>query len=60
LQADGFAGDSVRMVQVVRQGNPDLQILLFSATFSDHVKNFAMKLVQDPNQVWLDRFLCGM
>ena len=52
LQVDAFASDSVRMIKDVRQatGNPDLQILLFSATFNDKVKNFAMKVVPGANQ----------
>ena len=51
-QVDAFASDSVRMIKDVRQatGNPDLQILLFSATFNDKVKNFAMKVVPGANQ----------
>lgn len=40
------------MIKDVRQatGNLDLQILLFSATFNDKVKNFAMKVVPGANQ----------
>ena len=51
-QVDAFASDSVRMIKDVRQatGNLDLQILLFSATFNDKVKNFAMKVVPGANQ----------
>lgn len=51
LQTDAFASDSVRMINQLRGGNPDLQILLFSATFNDTVKGFAMKVVKDANQV---------
>ncbi|KAK9845721.1 hypothetical protein WJX81_000486 [Elliptochloris bilobata] len=57
LKVDAFASDSVRMIKDVRQatGNPDLQILLFSATFNDKVKNFAMKVVPGANQVFVPR-----
>lgn len=64
LQVDAFASDSVRMIKDVRlaTGNPDLQILLFSATFNEKVKNFAMKVVPGANQArtaaWSPPWLC--
>lgn len=51
LKQDGFADDSVRMIRLLQQANPKLQILLFSATFNDRVKAFAQKVVKDANQV---------
>ena len=39
LQQEGFASDSVRMIQTLRKEAPNVQILLFSATFSERVKN---------------------
>jgi len=49
---DAFASDSVRMIKEVRlaTGRQDVQILLFSATFNDRVKSFALKVVPDANQ----------
>eukprot|EP00884_Botryococcus_braunii_P018155 jgi/Botrbrau1/5022/Bobra.0396s0036.1 len=55
LKTDAFASDSVRMINQLRAGNPDLQILLFSATFNEQVKGFAMKVVKDANQVFVPR-----
>jgi len=51
-QVDAFASDSVRMIKEVRlaTGRQDVQILLFSATFNDRVKSFALKVVPDANQ----------
>ena len=48
---DGFAPDSVRMIKHIQMEVADLQILLFSATFNEKVRNFAMKVVKDANQV---------
>ncbi len=50
-QMDGFASDSVRMIKHIQTEVADLQILLFSATFNEKVRNFAMKVVKDANQV---------
>ena len=68
LKTDAFASDSVRLITTVRQavsrrrGAPasssavdPLQILLFSATFNDKVKAFAMKVVPGANQVFVPR-----
>ncbi|KAK9798531.1 hypothetical protein WJX73_010421 [Symbiochloris irregularis] len=56
LKADGFASDSTRMISSIRRQNPQLQLLLFSATFNDDVKAFAQKVVgQDANQVYVPR-----
>jgi hypothetical protein len=51
MQGAGFAADSVRTIQAVRRESPNVQILLFSATFDDTVKRFAMKVVPGANQV---------
>ena len=48
---DGFAPDSVRMIKHIQMEVADLQILLFSATFNEKVRNFALKVVKDANQV---------
>ena len=52
LQQDGFASDSVRMITTVRSQAPAVQVLLFSATFNDKVKQFAVRIAgNDSNQV---------
>ena len=57
LKTDAFASDSVRMIATVRAaaGAANVQILLFSATFNDTVKSFALKVVPDANQVFVPR-----
>ncbi len=50
-QGAGFAADSVRTINAVRREAPSLQILLFSATFDETVKRFALKIVPGANQV---------
>jgi hypothetical protein len=45
---DGFASDSVRMIQALRRdAQQPVQLLLFSATFNEKVKGFALKVVAD-------------
>lgn len=40
------------MISSIRRQNPRLQLLLFSATFNDNVKQFAQKVVGgEANQV---------
>ena len=55
LKQDGFADDSVRLLKYLRTSVPDLQVLLFSATFSDQVKRFAQRIVPDANQVFVPK-----
>lgn len=44
LKADAFADDSVRLIKSIRKKNPGVQLLLFSATFNEPVKKFAMQV----------------
>ncbi|CAL8468415.1 g7955 [Coccomyxa elongata] len=61
LKLDGFASDSVRMIGTLRKdAHQPVQILLFSATFNDKVKNYALRVVRDngkeeANQVFVPR-----
>ncbi|EFN51370.1 hypothetical protein CHLNCDRAFT_28127, partial [Chlorella variabilis] len=55
LKQDGFADDTVRMIKQLRAANPQIQILLFSATFNERVKRFAQKIVPDANQVFVPK-----
>ncbi|KAG2490675.1 hypothetical protein HYH03_010844 [Edaphochlamys debaryana] len=53
LKADGFADDSVRLIKSIRRKNPGVQLLLFSATFNDVVKRFAINIAPKANQVFV-------
>ncbi len=56
VQQEGFASDSVRMIQTLRKEAAGVQILLFSATFSERVRNFALKIVgPEANQVFVPK-----
>ncbi|KAL4418934.1 hypothetical protein ABPG77_009114 [Micractinium sp. CCAP 211/92] len=55
LKQDAFADDTVRMIKQLRAANPQIQILLFSATFNERVKRFAQKIVPDANQVFIPK-----
>lgn len=55
LKQDGFADDSVRLIKQLRAAVPDIQILLFSATFNEEVKRFATKVVPGANQVFIPK-----
>lgn len=55
LKQDAFADDTVRMIKQMRAANPNVQILLFSATFNDRVKKFATKVVPGANQVFIPK-----
>ena len=55
-QQEGFASDSVRMIQTLRKEAANVQILLFSATFSERVRSFALKIVgPEANQVFVPK-----
>mmetsp|Transcript_9 Transcript_9/g.14 ORF Transcript_9/g.14 Transcript_9/m.14 type:complete len:487 (+) Transcript_9:158-1618(+) len=53
LKADGFADDSVRLIKGIRKKNPAVQLLLFSATFNETVKRFAMQISPGANHVFV-------
>mmetsp|Transcript_2958 Transcript_2958/g.6012 ORF Transcript_2958/g.6012 Transcript_2958/m.6012 type:complete len:483 (-) Transcript_2958:49-1497(-) len=55
LKQDGFADDSVRLIKQLKAAAPDLQILLFSATFNENVKRFAQKIVPGANHVFIEK-----
>ena len=64
LQFDGFASDSKRMIEALRRdAQQPVQILLFSATFNDRVKKYALKVVEEDghgeaNQVRCCSWVC--
>eukprot|EP00879_Flechtneria_rotunda_P015545 GHRR01016256.1.p1 GENE.GHRR01016256.1~~GHRR01016256.1.p1 ORF type:complete len:459 (+),score=143.72 GHRR01016256.1:226-1602(+) len=55
LKADAFADDSVRLIKTIRKKNPEVQLLLFSATFNDKVKEFAIRIAPNANQVFVPK-----
>ena len=56
LEQSGFADDSFRLVRDTRRASPEVQVLLFSATYNDRVREFSLKLTgQDPNHVFLPK-----
>jgi ATP-dependent RNA helicase DDX19/DBP5 len=44
LMADGFQDSSFRMLSFIRKVSPDVQILLFSATFNSVVRDYCTKV----------------
>jgi ATP-dependent RNA helicase DDX19/DBP5 len=57
LSTDGFQESSIQMISMLRRVAPDVQFLLFSATFDDHVKNYCRKVsnVLAPQPPWFCR-----
>ncbi|XP_059637750.1 DEAD-box ATP-dependent RNA helicase 38-like isoform X2 [Cornus florida] len=47
LAETGFKDDSLRIMKAIVKCNSDCQVLLFSATFDDAVRNFVSKIVKD-------------
>lgn len=42
---------AVRLIKTIRRRNPEVQLLLFSATYNDNIKQFAMRIAPNANQV---------
>jgi hypothetical protein len=40
----------VRLIKTIRKRNPEVQLLLFSATFNDLVREFAVRIAPNANQ----------
>lgn len=55
LDQDGFQDDSLRIMSNIAKSSPHLQVLLFSATFSEKVKQFALRAVPRANQVFVPK-----
>lgn len=56
LELTGFADDSFRLVRDTRKVSKGVQILLFSATYEDTIRDFSLKLTGDnPNFVFLPK-----
>eukprot|EP00210_Caulerpa_lentillifera_P003694 g3527.t1 len=56
LELAGFADDSFRLVRDAKRASREVQILLFSATYNDTIREFSLKLTGDnPNFVFLPK-----
>ncbi|KAJ0255274.1 DEAD-box ATP-dependent RNA helicase 38 [Hirschfeldia incana] len=55
LASDGFRDDSLRIMKDIERVNLTYQVLLFSATFNETVKDFVQRTVKDPNQLFVKR-----
>ncbi|KAJ7650018.1 P-loop containing nucleoside triphosphate hydrolase protein [Roridomyces roridus] len=54
LDQDGLGDQTLRVKNMLPRGNP-VQILLFSATFPDHVRSFASKFAPNANKIELQK-----
>eukprot|EP00803_Ostreobium_quekettii_P008204 evm.model.scf_1907.5 EVM.evm.TU.scf_1907.5 scf_1907:24284-27396(+) len=55
LEAQGFADDSFRMIREIRSQSPGIQLLMFSATYSEVVRKFACRISREANEVFLPK-----
>ncbi|KAK7345229.1 hypothetical protein VNO77_15821 [Canavalia gladiata] len=56
LAEDGFKDDSLRIMKEIEKVNSNCQVLLFSATFNDTVKNFVSRTVKkDHNKLFVKK-----
>ncbi|XLR55344.1 hypothetical protein S83_006016 [Arachis hypogaea] len=56
LAEDGFKDDSLRIMKEIEKFNSSCQVLLFSATFNDIVKNFVERTVKkDHNKLFVKK-----
>lgn len=53
LKDESFADAAVRLVKTVRKRSPQVQLLLFSASFNDRVKDFASRVSPSASQVFV-------
>lgn len=55
LAEDGFRDDSLRIMNDIKRSGAQCQVLLFSATFSERVKNFVTRTIPDYNQLFVKK-----
>ncbi|PKA64650.1 DEAD-box ATP-dependent RNA helicase 38 [Apostasia shenzhenica] len=56
LAEDGFRDDSLRIMKEIQGSSiAGCQVLLFSATFNDAVKEFVSRVVKDANQIFVKK-----
>ncbi|GMH19146.1 hypothetical protein Nepgr_020987 [Nepenthes gracilis] len=52
---DGFRDDSLRIMNEIKRNASNCQVLLFSATFNDTVKNFVTRTIPYYNQLFVKK-----
>ncbi|KAL0953238.1 hypothetical protein HGRIS_004491 [Hohenbuehelia grisea] len=55
LDQDGLGDQTLRVKNLLPRSTPPVQIILFSATFPDHVRSFANKFAPNANKIELQR-----
>eukprot|EP00262_Sarcandra_glabra_P007385 TRINITY_DN2014_c0_g1_i1.p1 TRINITY_DN2014_c0_g1~~TRINITY_DN2014_c0_g1_i1.p1 ORF type:complete len:548 (-),score=96.05 TRINITY_DN2014_c0_g1_i1:309-1772(-) len=55
LAEDGFKDDSLRIMKDIERNSSSCQVLLFSATFNETVKEFVSRAVKDGNQLFVKK-----
>lgn len=55
LAQDGFQDDSLRIIKDIQKNRDDCQILLFSATYDENVKQFTTRVISKANQVFVKK-----
>ncbi|KAI3607390.1 atp-dependent rna helicase dbp5 [Moniliophthora roreri] len=55
LDQDGLGDQTLRVKNMLPRGNTAPQIILFSATFPDHVRSFASKFAPNANKIELQK-----
>lgn len=55
LAQDGFQDDSLRIIKDIQKNRDDCQILLFSATYDENVKQFTTRIISKANQVFVKK-----
>ncbi|KAG0605022.1 hypothetical protein M758_9G026200 [Ceratodon purpureus] len=55
LDQDGFQDDSIRLWRDIVRSGGKCQVLLFSATFSEKVKNFSLKTIPGANYIFVEK-----
>ncbi|GMY25055.1 DEAD-box ATP-dependent RNA helicase 38 [Fagus crenata] len=55
LAEDGFKDDSFRIKKAIDKMSSHCQVLLFSATFNETIKNFVSRIVKEYNQLFVNK-----
>ncbi|XP_047089498.1 DEAD-box ATP-dependent RNA helicase 38 [Lolium rigidum] len=55
LAEEGFKADSDRIMKDLKRNQAGCQVLLFSATFNDKVKDFVTGVIKDGNQIFVKK-----
>lgn len=55
LAQDGFQDDSLRIIRYITKSSGAFQVLFFSATFNDKVRDFTVKIAPKANQVFVKK-----